>query len=306
MSEAGGQALPPTHHRKRRTAREPPRNKANVWPHVHELTAAYHDAHSDVPVKDRNTHVCIEEGCWQLMKLHCHKKQGGNVVWINSVAARHLVKTHPELPVSKMLIKSASKVHDNKITTSFLVGAQMAGQKRSKKDEGDDEKPAPKKQCTAQTGLDFKIDPQARAVCSQALCYAYGRCVFFSISFFLPDIAVAYVFLRHHLSKSTFAERAFRFMMKCQFEAGIAAAGKKNPTPPIISAGGLRAWVVAEYEVFLLFAQYMMEISFEYSEGNAFAQVQHDGVTLADRNKYFSIELSQQDHLQRQQQLALT
>jgi hypothetical protein len=81
-----------------------------------------------------------------------------------------------------------------------------------------------------------------------------GASTFF-ICFILPDIAIAYVLLRHHLSKSTFAEKAFRFMMQCQFEAGIAAAGKKNPKPPIISAGGLRAWVVAEYAVFLMFAR---------------------------------------------------
>jgi hypothetical protein len=86
MAEAGGQAaLPPAHYKKRQSLREPPKNKANVWPHVHELTAEYHKAHPEVAVKDRKTHMCMH-----LMKLSCSKKKCGGIIWYNSVAARHL------------------------------------------------------------------------------------------------------------------------------------------------------------------------------------------------------------------------
>ena len=68
--ESTGTPLPSAHHQQRRIIRAPQKGKANVWPHVHELTEAYHEAHSDVKKQDRKTHVCIE--CWELLKLHIY------------------------------------------------------------------------------------------------------------------------------------------------------------------------------------------------------------------------------------------
>jgi hypothetical protein len=63
-------------------------------------------------------------------------------------------------------------------------------------------------------------------------------------------------------------------MLQKVYEAGggIDAATKT----PVICAGGLAAWVKAEYEVFRLFAKHMVNICHEYAEVNPFAQGQQD------------------------------
>jgi len=40
--------LPLGHHQRKKMMRAPHKGRANVWPHVHELTEAYYEAHSDV------------------------------------------------------------------------------------------------------------------------------------------------------------------------------------------------------------------------------------------------------------------
>ena len=120
--------LPLGHHQRKKMMRAPHKGRANVWPHVHELTEAYYEAHSDVKLQDRKTHVCIE--CWKVLKLH--KRSG---TWINNVATKHLKTAHPELPVSKILCKADSEQHQSKIRTMLLVGDEMAVQKRNREED---------------------------------------------------------------------------------------------------------------------------------------------------------------------------
>jgi hypothetical protein len=77
-------------------------------------------------------------------------------------------------------------------------------------------------------------------------------------------------------------------MLQCVYECAPGAVDAETNTP-ILGEYGLKAWIKAEYEVFLKFVRHIVNKCLEYSGGNAFAQGQSDGVSFADHNKYLSI-----------------
>ena len=96
----------------------------------------------------------------------------------------------------------------------------------------------------------------------------------------LSSMARMYVYSRQRISKSSFDDPIWREAFQSAYEAG----GGVGPVP-FLTRHGLREWVVAEYETFLLYMQFVMSMLMDYHEGNPPAQLIHDCATLENHLK---------------------
>eukprot|EP00966_Prymnesium_polylepis_P329799 7385481-Prymnesium_polylepis.2 len=59
----------------------------------------------------------------------------------------------------------------------------------------------------------------------------------------------------------------------------------------LLTAAQLDNWVDAEFEVFILFLRHILSLKVEQAQGNAFAQLIHDGGTLKNHRKYQALSM---------------
>ena len=104
------------------------------------------------------------------------------------------------------------------------------------------------------------------------------------------DIALSYyarfyVYGMSSTSKSTFDDPYFRSM--CE---GLYVAGGGNPSEtPFLTRKGMYKWVVEEYEIFVLYLNFMLQKCLERSSGNPFAQGMNDCTTLENKSKHIAL-----------------
>ncbi|KAI9330864.1 hypothetical protein BDR26DRAFT_922375 [Obelidium mucronatum] len=104
-------------------------------------------------------------------------------------------------------------------------------------------------------------------------------------SFSVADNAASYIsasikfycYSSTHVMKSTFSDPLFRGMFK---------ALVYPEEPPVLTDKSLKLWVDAEFEIMLIFVQYMLMQKHQQAHGNRFAQFIHDGGTLDNKMKF--------------------
>lgn len=93
----------------------------------------------------------------------------------------------------------------------------------------------------------FVLDPRDKALCSQSRMYVYSR---------------------QRISKQSYDDPYWREAFQSAYEAG----GGKGECP-FVKRKGLMFWVKAEFETFLLYANFLLSMLMDQHEGNAPCQV---------------------------------
>lgn len=88
-----------------------------------------------------------------------------------------------------------------------------------------------------------------------------------------------FIYSKQHISKSTLCDPFFHAMIRINDKAG-------EPPTPFISYQMIDKWILAEFGIFKLFLRHALALKRKQAKGNAFAQGQHDGGTLANRLKF--------------------
>jgi hypothetical protein len=200
---------------------------------------------------DGKTHVCVAPvpGGVCNMPLKLSKRDGR---WSTSHGLPHYGKYHPETKPGKEYNERQQKAHAERVQTQLLYEHPTKG--KTTLDSG-----AP----LAAAFANFKLQPEQRALSTQAMYVVYGNC---------------------HISERTLEDMYYKDMLGGTSPDGCVA---------YLSIKNLEKFVDAEWEVFVLFFKYLLDQCSEEALGNAFGQFIHDGGTLKNGKKYqaFALQL---------------
>ena len=208
------------------------------------------------------THVCIhplgsEDGvdsfCNQPLKLHRLGKGADRdgMPWVTTHATKHLTRCHPEHEACEAVDKRKLVAHNLKVDQMLDVKEQ-----KNMAIGGNDSMPS------RPVFKRFTLSKKHWQLTRQARWYIYN------------DMKV---------SKRQFENDYFKEML-------YSIAEKPNDVA-ILSKEQLVKYVHAEFDAFLIFLKIILEEKVLQSKGNLFAQLVHDGGTLASKKKYQGMAL---------------
>jgi hypothetical protein len=211
-------------------------------------------------------HICVaplqgtHDGsvCNHLFKLSKDKRKSKSS-WITSKATHHLARCHSTLEYGKVYTAKDSSAAGKKISTMFSHSHGRGPRK------------------AAHNFDNYVANTTDTCKSSMAVWYVYGN---------------------QRISKRTFEDKYFREMMESCHFSGAATVERigSHPPPkptkaPILTAKILKSWVRAEFDIFLIFLKFMMNLKYNHSRGNKFGQCLHDGGTLDNGKKYQAMSL---------------
>ena len=211
--------------------------------------------------KDGCSHVCVLKNCdGSTCNTALTLSRAPGGAWQTTMALRHVEACHPD-----------HKLAEAKVEYKEKAQAALFHQQLNHKPVSAD---APPGKLSAYT-----LTPAQSALSAQACWYVYASL---------------------QVSKRSFEDPFFVDMMKAQVKAGKLATTHRQVHAPILKARHLKAFVRAEFEVFLLFFKHLLREKWDQVMGNPFAQILHDGGTLDNHKKYQALGLQFIDPLWRE------
>ena len=116
--------------------------------------------------------------------------------------------------------------------------------------------------CAASGSNVFVLDPRDKALCPQSRMYVYSR---------------------QRISKLSYENTYWMEAFQSAYEAG----GGKGECP-FVRRKGLIFWLTAEFETFLLYANFLLSMLLDQHEGNPPCQGVHDCATLKNKIKFMA------------------
>ena len=108
----------------------------------------------------------------------------------------------------------------------------------------------------------------------------------------LVALSECYVYARHSLPKSFFGDPVFIRILQAVYDAGRLGKPSDVSKRLRLTDDNLARYVSAHYEQFKATVVTLLQWCLTYAHSNPFAQLIHDGVTLANGHKYLAVGIS--------------
>ena len=204
------------------------------------------------------THICLVE-------LKSEAAPGKPARFCNAILKLHKSKATPQTGAQTWLTTRAAEHLAKEHPEDSPIGkkAAIASKQREQELMGKQMAFGMPNRDGAVVGTDnvFSLTPKEKALSSQAQWYVYSTM---------------------HISKSEFESVYFKRML---------AGGGDTEKAFVLTERNLKNYVKAEFNVFLLFLEFMLNKKHADAMGNKFAQGLHDGGTLESKKKYQALAL---------------
>ena len=216
------------------------------------------------------THVCCYEHaepdqpdqyCNTFMKLFRNATRGNQ--WIVNKGIEHFTIAHPESEIAMKSKGKTAEQHEVKVNLMSRLSVEEEGLNEHCEGGGGGKRerdPELGMAIQKPSTVTFRLQPHDKCLALQARWYCYAKM---------------------RVSKDAMQDPYFLAMLNWN-------TIPQSPAPKM-EPRQLCRWVRAEFGVFKMFLKYMLQLKFQHSKGNAFAQGLHDCGTLENHEKFLAL-----------------